>query len=51
MYLLFGKEIKNNFMQSQSEFGKLKSVFIKKVEQAFIDNNHIAQYWQSLNYL
>lgn len=51
MYLLFGKEIIDNFMKSQSEFGKLKSVFIKSVTEAFISDTYIAQYWKDLNYL
>lgn len=38
-------------MKAQSEFGKLESVFIKTVEQAFINDQHIAQYWETLNYL
>jgi N-dimethylarginine dimethylaminohydrolase len=35
----------------QSEYGKLHSLFIKKVKDAFIDDKHIEQYWSSLNYL
>jgi N-dimethylarginine dimethylaminohydrolase len=38
-------------MKAQSEFGKLESVFIKTVEQAFINDQHIGQYWEALNYL
>ena len=38
-------------MKAQSEFGTLKSVFIKSVEQAFINKEHIGQYWKTLNYL
>ncbi|MFM9911876.1 MAG: dimethylarginine dimethylaminohydrolase family protein [Chitinophagaceae bacterium] len=34
-----------------SETGKIKSVFIKKVQQAFIGEEHIAQHWQALNFL
>lgn len=34
-----------------SETGKLKSVFIKQAEQAFISEEHIDQYWKQLNYL
>ena len=35
----------------QSETGTLKSVFIKRAADAFMDNNHINQYWQPLNFL
>lgn len=35
----------------QSEYGKLHSVFIKRVKEAFIDDKHINQYWRQLNYL
>ena len=38
-------------MSAHSEFGKLKSLFIKKASAAFIDDAHIAQHWESLNYL
>ena len=34
-----------------SEIGKIKSLFIKNVQQAFISDSHLEQYWQSLNYL
>jgi N-dimethylarginine dimethylaminohydrolase len=36
---------------SQSETGKLKSVFIKDVKQAFISDAHIDRYWKKLNFL
>ena len=36
---------------SHSEVGKIKSLFIKKVQQAFISDEHIEQYWEQLNYL
>jgi len=36
---------------AHSETGKIKSLFIKKVQQAFISDAHIEQYWQQLNYL
>lgn len=36
---------------AHSETGKIKSLFIKKVQQAFISDAHINQYWQQLNYL
>jgi N-dimethylarginine dimethylaminohydrolase len=38
-------------ISAHSETGKIKSLFIKKVAQAFISEEHIEQYWQSLNYL
>jgi N-dimethylarginine dimethylaminohydrolase len=38
-------------MSSHSEFGKLKSVFIKKASAAFINDQHIAAHWEALNYL
>ena len=34
-----------------SEVGKIKSLFIKNVQQAFISDEHIEQYWKQLNYL
>jgi N-dimethylarginine dimethylaminohydrolase len=34
-----------------SDIGKIKSLFIKNVEQAFISDTHIDQYWRELNYL
>jgi N-dimethylarginine dimethylaminohydrolase len=36
---------------SQSDTGKIKSLFIKNVEQAFIGDAHIEEYWRSLHYL
>jgi N-dimethylarginine dimethylaminohydrolase len=38
-------------MSAHSESGKLKSVFIKKASSAFINEQHIAKHWESLNYL
>ena len=38
-------------MSSHSEYGKLKSVFIKKASAAFINDAHIDQHWEALNYL
>ncbi len=38
-------------MKSHSESGKLKSVFIKRAKDAFIDDAHISQHWEALNYL
>jgi len=34
-----------------SEIGKIKSLFIKNVQEAFISESHVEQYWRSLNYL
>ena len=36
---------------AHSEFGKLKTVFIKKASAAFINEEHIQQHWEALNYL
>ena len=36
---------------AHSETGKIKSLFIKTAEQAFIDEKHIDQYWEKLNFL
>ena len=36
---------------AHSEFGKLKSVFIKKASAAFINHSHVEKYWAALNYL
>lgn len=38
-------------MSAHSEFGKIKSLFIKKAASAFIDDAHLTQHWESLNYL
>jgi N-dimethylarginine dimethylaminohydrolase len=35
---------------SHSETGKIKSLFIKNVRQAFISDRHIEQHWKELNY-
>ncbi|MGC4038940.1 MAG: arginine deiminase family protein [Chitinophagaceae bacterium] len=35
----------------QSEYGKLHSLFIKNVKDAFINEGHVEKYWASLNYL
>jgi N-dimethylarginine dimethylaminohydrolase len=64
MFLLFGRERKPKLIQlfpnhnflymsqlAHSEFGKLKTVFLKKASPAFINEEHIQQYWESLNYL
>lgn len=36
---------------SHSEFGKLKSVFIKGVREAFLNDAHLEKNWRELNYL
>ncbi|MEQ9413096.1 MAG: arginine deiminase family protein [Cyclobacteriaceae bacterium] len=36
---------------SHSEFGKLKSVFVKGVREAFINDSHLEKNWRDLNYL
>lgn len=36
---------------AHSDTGKIKSLFIKHVQQAFINDSHIEQYWKPLNFL
>jgi len=36
---------------SQSEFGKLKTIFIKRPKEAFVDANQITSQWKELNFL
>ncbi len=36
---------------SQSEFGKIKSIFIKNVEDAFVNDTTIDKQWKELNFL
>ncbi len=36
---------------AHSEVGKIKTLFIKNVQQAFISELHIEKYWKALNYL
>lgn len=38
-------------MSAHSESGKLKSVFIKQASAAFINDEHVSNYWEQLNYL
>ena len=38
-------------MSAHSEFGKLKSLFIKKAAAAFISDVHVTEHWEALNYL
>ena len=40
-----------NHQTSHSETGKIKSLFIKRADQAFLSETHIFQYWKELNYL
>lgn len=36
---------------AHSEVGKIKTLFIKNVQQAFVSELHIEKYWKDLNYL
>jgi N-dimethylarginine dimethylaminohydrolase len=36
---------------AHSEYGKLKSLFIKKAADAFVNDSHLEKEWQHLNYL
>lgn len=36
---------------TQSEYGKLKSVYLKKPQQAFVDDQQISSQWKELNFL
>ena len=38
-------------MSAHSEFGKLRSLFLKKASAAFMNDAHISQHWEALNYL
>ena len=38
-------------MSAHSESGHLKSVFIKRAKDAFIDDAHVSKHWEALNYL
>ena len=38
-------------MSAHSESGHLKSVFIKRAKDAFIDDVHVTKHWEALNYL
>ncbi len=35
----------------QSETGKIQSLFIKRAQDAFVNDKHLEEHWQSLNYL
>lgn len=45
------KSTKNTTTTAHSEYGLLKSIFIKKVADAFVDEYTINNNWQDLNYL
>jgi hypothetical protein len=49
--LIIIKNLANMALTCHSEVGKLHSLFIKRSKDAFIDDDHVAQQWQSLNYL
>ncbi len=34
-----------------SEYGKIRSLFIKNVDAAFVDENTLASEWKGLNFL
>jgi N-dimethylarginine dimethylaminohydrolase len=36
---------------AHSETGKIKSIFLKKAEQAFVDEKHLNEYWKKLGFL
>ena len=38
-------------LSCHSDIGKIKSLFIKNVEQAFISEEHLEKHWKELNYL
>jgi N-dimethylarginine dimethylaminohydrolase len=38
-------------MTCHSDIGKIKTLFIKNIQQAFISDAHIEQHWKELNYL
>jgi N-dimethylarginine dimethylaminohydrolase len=38
-------------MSAHSEYGAIKSIFIKSAPAAFIDQAHIKKHWEALNYL
>ena len=40
-----------NKQTCHSETGKIKSLFIKRAEQAFKSELHLSQYWENLNYI
>ena len=44
-------KIKIMTFTAHSEYGRIKSLFIKKADDAFVSNQHLAEHWQALNYL
>ncbi len=36
---------------AHSEVGKIKTLFIKNIQEAFVNEAHIGKYWSALNYL
>ena len=38
-------------LSCHSDIGKIKSLFIKNVGQAFISDEHLEKHWKELNYL
>lgn len=44
------QQLTNNYT-CHSETGKIKSLFIKNAQQAFINDAHIEAHWKALNYL
>lgn len=41
----------SNNITCHSDIGKIKTLFIKNVQQAFINDEHIKEHWEKLNYL
>ena len=41
----------SNNITCHSDIGKIKTLFIKNVQQAFINDEHIKAHWEKLNYL
>jgi N-dimethylarginine dimethylaminohydrolase len=51
--IIYKNTTKYNHMHNQtshSETGKIKKLFIKKVDQAFISEAHVSENWKDLNY-
>jgi N-dimethylarginine dimethylaminohydrolase len=38
-------------LTAHTEYGKIKSIFLKEAEQAFVDEKHVHDYWEKLNFL
>ena len=41
----------SNNITCHSDIGKIKTLFIKNVQRAFINDEHIKEHWEKLNYL